>query len=193
LASGLIAQKRKQKSCVSLCGTRILPANQFPKEEQMGKINYGRVILGGIVGGIVAFILVWFLNGVLLLQRWVDNANRLNPSGHNAASPLALLVSLFLICTVGNILITWIYAAVRPRLGAGMRTAVCVGLVTWALAFLLPNAAWSLTGIFSRRLLLYDALAGIAVIVGGAIVGAVLYKEAESTAAYPASAPQATH
>ena len=34
----------------------------------MGKINYGRVILGGIVGGIVAGTLDWFFNGVLLGQ-----------------------------------------------------------------------------------------------------------------------------
>jgi hypothetical protein len=154
----------------------------------MGKINYGRVILGGIVGGIVAFLLHWFLNGVVLIQLWIANANRLNPSGHNAASVPALLLGLYLIATVGNILITWIYAAARPRLGAGMRTAVCVGLVAWALAFLLPNAAWYLTGIFSRRLLFYNALSGIAVIVGGAIIGAALYKETESTAAYPAAA-----
>jgi hypothetical protein len=153
----------------------------------MAQINYGRVVLGGLVGGTVAFLLHWFLNGVVLVQLWVQNANRLNPSGHNAASVPALLVGLYLIATVGNIVITWIYAAARPRLGAGLRTAVCVGLVAWVLAFLLPNAAWSLTGIFSRHLLFYNALAGIAVIVGGAIVGAALYKEAESTAAYPAA------
>jgi hypothetical protein len=158
----------------------------------MGKINYARVILGGIVGGIVAGFLDWFLNGVLLGSRWDYTIKTLNPSGHNAASLAAFLVSVFLICTVGNILITLLYAAVRPRLGAGMRTAVCVGLVAWALAFLLPNAAWSLTGIFSRRLLFYNTLAGIAVIVGGAIIGAALYKEAEATAAHPATAAQTT-
>ncbi len=32
----------------------------------MGKINYGRVILGGILAGIVATLLDWFSNAVLL-------------------------------------------------------------------------------------------------------------------------------
>jgi hypothetical protein len=39
---------------------RILPPIQFPQGGVMGKINYGRVILGGIVGGIVAASLDWF-------------------------------------------------------------------------------------------------------------------------------------
>ncbi len=36
----------------------------------MGKINLGRVILGGIVAGIVADILGYLVDGVLLAPRW---------------------------------------------------------------------------------------------------------------------------
>lgn len=147
----------------------------------MGKINYGRVILGGVVGGIVAGILWWFFNGVLLLQRWVDTAKALNPSGHAAASPPVFLASMCLIFIVGGILTNWIYATVRPRLGAGVRTAVYVGLVTWVFGFLLSNSSWALTGFFSRRLLFYNMLAGLVELVVGAVIGAALYKEDEST------------
>ena len=44
----------------------------------MGKINYGRVILGGIVGGIISGFLDWFLNGVLMGKLWKDAMKSLN-------------------------------------------------------------------------------------------------------------------
>jgi hypothetical protein len=35
-----------------------------------------------------------------------------------------------------GILLVWIYAAIRPRFGPGMRTATKAGLVVWAFGFL---------------------------------------------------------
>lgn len=155
----------------------------------MGKINYGRVIVGGIVGGIVAASLDWFFNGVLLGQRWTDTVKALNHPDAFTAAPVTFLVGVYLIFIVGNILMIWMYAAVRPRLGAGVRTAVYVALVTWALGFVLPNSFWLLMGIFGRRLLFYSTLAGIVEVVVGAIIGAALYKEAVSAPAdYPVAA-----
>jgi hypothetical protein len=126
----------------------------------MGKINYGRVILGGIVGGIVGATLDWFFNGVLLIRLWLDTARELNrPDAFTA--PVAGLVGLFLLFVVGAVLMIWLYAAIRPRFGGGARTAVCVGLVAWTFAKLLPNTFWVLSGIFPRTIMFYDALAGI--------------------------------
>src|SRR5436305_168343 len=44
----------------------------------MGKINYARVILGGIVAGIIGGTLDWLFNGVLLSQLWSDTIKTLN-------------------------------------------------------------------------------------------------------------------
>lgn len=155
----------------------------------MGKINYGRVILGGFVAGIISFALWFFFNGVLLLQLWVATTQALNPSGHNAASPPVLLVTMFLIAITSSILNVWVYAAIRPRFGAGVRTAAFVSVLSWIFTFLLPNASWSVTGFFSPRLLFYNTLAGLVLVVAGTVVGCALYKEAESNAAdYPAAA-----
>jgi hypothetical protein len=151
----------------------------------MGKINYGRVVLGGIVGGLVAGFLDWFLNGVLVGQHWVNAMKSLNRP--NAFSG-AFLICLFLVYSIGGILIVWVYAAIRPRFGAGIRTAVYAGLVAWAFASLLPGTMDAVEGLYSPRLMLYAILAGIVELVVGAVIGAALYKEAESTAAYPAAA-----
>lgn len=152
----------------------------------MGKINYGRVIVGGIVGGLVAGFLDWFLNGVLMGQQWDDAMKSLNHP--NAFTGPAFLFFLFLLYSVGGILLVWVYAAIRPRFGAGVRTAVYAGLVIWALEGLLPSIMNVVTGLYSPRLMFYSTLAGMVELVVGAIVGAALYKEDESTAAYPAAA-----
>src|SRR3954469_12119679 len=90
------------------------PAINIPQGGVMGKINYGRVILGGVIGGIVAGFLDWFLNGVLMGQLWADAMNSLNrPNAFSAT----FLVCLFLVYSIGGILMIWMYAAMRPRFG----------------------------------------------------------------------------
>ena len=140
----------------------------------MGKINYGRVVLGGIVAGLVAGFLSWFLNGVLIGQLWEEAAKSLNrPNTFSGA----FTFWLFLLAGVSGILLVWVYAAIRPRFGAGVRTAVYAGLVMWASVALLPNIGNALNGILSPRLTLYTTLFGMVEMVTGAIVGAALYKE----------------
>ena len=142
----------------------------------MGKINYGRVILGGIVGGIVAGTLDWFFNGVLLGQLWTDAMKSLNrPLAFSG--PAFLPLGVYLPFIVGGILVVWVYAAIRPRFGAGVRTAVYAGLTAWAFAGLLPSTSNYVMGIFSGRLMLYSTLFFIVETVVSAIVGAALYKE----------------
>ena len=108
---------------------------------------------------------------------WEDGMKSLNrPDAFSGA----FLFCLFLVFGIGGILLVWVYAAIRPRYGAGVRTAVCAGLVVWAFA-VLPNMMNAVTGLYSRRLMLYSTLAGIVEIVVGAIVGAALYKEDASS------------
>ncbi|MGA3371854.1 MAG: hypothetical protein ABSC48_08855 [Terracidiphilus sp.] len=79
---------------------------------------------------------------------------------------------------VTGIALIWIYAAIRPRFGAGPKTAICAGLAVWVVGVVLPNLSfmWVL-GLFGRRLMVYSTLGGLVEIVAGAIVGAALYKE----------------
>jgi hypothetical protein len=86
----------------------------------MGKINCGRVVLGGIIGGITACFLDWFMNGVLLGQQWEDTVKALNRP--NAFSSGSFLFCLIVVYVIGGILCVWTYAAIRPRFGAGVRT-----------------------------------------------------------------------
>lgn len=153
----------------------------------MGKINLGRMILGGVVAGLVADILDWLVDGVWLAPRWADGMKALNQP---AAFSVRQIAWFDLIGIAGGITAIWIYAAIRPRFGAGVRTAVYAGLATWVLTCLLPNAGFMyVVGLFGHRLTLYSTLGGVVEIVAGTILGAALYKEADAgVSAHPVAA-----
>lgn len=154
----------------------------------MGKMNIGRVILGGLVAGIVSDILAYPVDGVMLANRWATGMEAL---GKGAFTP-GQLAGFEVLGIVTGIVAVWIYAAIRPRFGAGVRTAIYAGVVVWILGFLVPNAGFMyVPHLFSRHLTLYTTLGGIVEIVIGTIAGAALYKETPATATMPAAgAPQ---
>lgn len=141
----------------------------------MGKINVGRWIMGGIVAGVVGDILGYLVDGMWLAQRWADGMKML---GHtNFSSSQNVWFNIFGI--VLGLASIWIYAAIRPRFGAGVKTAVYAGIAVWIIGALLPNAGFMFAaGLFSKHLTLYTTLGALVEIVAGTIAGAALYKEA---------------
>jgi hypothetical protein len=71
----------------------------------------------------------------------------------------------------------WLYAAIRPRYGAGPKTAIRAGLVTWAVAVFLANLGNYPLGLFPTRLIVISSIVALIEIVVGTLVGAWLYKE----------------
>jgi hypothetical protein len=85
---------------------------------------------------------------------------------------------LGLVCGIALI---WIYAAIRPRFGAGVKTAVYAGLAVWVVGILIPNLSFMwVAGLFGHRLTALTTLGSLVEIVAGAIAGAALYKESAS-------------
>jgi len=142
----------------------------------MGKINVGRLILGGIVAGTVYNLLDYVVDGKWLGPHW---AGQMGLLGRNAFSSNTW-IKFDLLGILGGIAAIWIYAAIRPRFGPGVKTAIYAGVVTWILAFLLPNSAFMwFMGLFTKHLTLYTTIGAFFEIVIATIVGAWLYKEAE--------------
>jgi hypothetical protein len=143
----------------------------------MGKINIGRVILGGLVAGIVADVLGFLVDGLLLGSIWNDRMQKLN---HPALSSTQL-IELNLLGLITGIALVWIYAAIRPRFGAGVKTAIYAGLAVWVVGVLIPNFSFMcVMGLFGRHLAALTTLGGLVEIVVAAIAGAALYKESAS-------------
>jgi hypothetical protein len=76
----------------------------------------------------------------------------------------------------------WFYAAVRPRYGAGPKTAACACAAVWAIGNFLPSIAPMFLHIFPRRLMAIGVLIGLIETIAAALAGAWLYKEEQRIA-----------
>lgn len=141
----------------------------------MGKINWGRVILAGIVAGIVWDIVDYLVDGVWLAARWADGMTSL---GHTAFTAHQI-VSFNILGIVGGIAFLWMYAAIRPRYGAGPRTAITAAIWFWIIGFLLPNLGFMwIPHLFSHHLTVYTTAGNLVELIVAGLVGASMYKEA---------------
>jgi hypothetical protein len=140
----------------------------------MGKINLARVVLGGIVAGIVSDALGYLVDGVWLAPMWAAGMKALGRGDFTSS----MILSFNVLGLIGGILAILVYAAVRPRFGAGVNSAVFAGLLVWAIGTLLPNLSimW-VAGLFSHHLTLYTTFGGLVEVVVGTVAGAWLYKE----------------
>lgn len=143
----------------------------------MNKINTGRVLLGGLVAGLVMNISEAALHGGVLGQ----DAAALFRSYQVPDSPNPIyLISLIGITFVVGIAAVWLYAAIRPRFGSGPKTAVIAGLAVWVLTHL-----WSgfylgagFAGLITPKLAWLPVAWGLVEAPVGTLAGAWLYKEA---------------
>jgi len=143
----------------------------------MGKINMGRVVIGGIVAGLVADVLGYLVDGILLAPQWADGMKALGQANFSSNQ----WIWFNLLGLVSGIALIWIYAAIRPRFGAGVKTAVFAGVTVWVVGSLLPNLSFMwVAGLYSHQLMVMTTLGGVVEIVVGAIAGAALYQESAS-------------
>ncbi len=110
----------------------------------MAAINTRRVILGGVVGGVIWTIWSTAVNlGILMSHFTAEGA-----AGHILKQPrYSLFVPYWFVTLFAlSFILAWLYASVRATLGAGPKTALTLGvLLGFALAFPenLVQAAWS--------------------------------------------------
>ena len=139
----------------------------------MAKINMGRVILGGLVAGLVLNIGEFILNEPILGDRLTAAMTTLNREAIGGSAIAIFMVAAFLL----GIAMIWTYAAIRPRLGAGPRTAVCAGLLVWFFSYLYPAAGFMAMDLFPANLLLIGVVWGSVELPIAAVAGAWLYQE----------------
>ena len=153
----------------------------------MGKINMGRVILGGIIAGVVIDVFENILNGVILQQQWADVLTGLGKSGTTSVKQI---VAFNVWGLAVGILMVWLYAALRPRLGAGPKTAACAGLFIWATAYALGGAAPVFLHIIPVDVMSIALAVGLVEAVAAGVAGSYFYKE-EATGQLTSSAARA--
>lgn len=139
----------------------------------MGRIDFGRVLLGGLVAGVVIVIGDMIANLWLFVEQneaIMERIDMVEPG----PPQIAFFIGLGLVVGITMI---WLYAAIRPRFGPGPGTAACAGLLTWALYFLFPMLMWTAVGVVPVGATVGLAVWGAVELVAAALAGAMLYKE----------------
>lgn len=141
----------------------------------MNKINCGRVVLGGLVAGLILNIGEFLLNAVVLQKEMAAFM-----AAHGFKDPGGSFIAVAVGTTfVLGIAIVGLYALIRPRCGAGPGTAIVAALLAWGGIYLYSGIINGLIfGIPLKTMLLVLAW-GLVEYVLGTLVGAALYKEAE--------------
>ena len=138
----------------------------------MGKVNLSRVILGGIVAGIILNVSEWLLHDVVMKDQFRGALQALGKTPMESGS---VIMWWCIWSFILGITAVWIYAAIRPRYGAGAATAVRAGVAVWVLSCVLFAIAMTNLGLFP-----FMPLAIVWSLVGDVIAtvaGAWLYKE----------------
>jgi len=138
----------------------------------MKSINWGRVILGGIAAGIVVNVSEFLLNEVVLKKANEDAMKALGRTmPESGGTVLIWILWGFLL----GIVAVWLYAAVRPRYGAGAATAVKTGVAVWILSPLFSSIVFWNLGLFpfNPMILVWTLVETVL----ATVVGAWLYRE----------------
>jgi len=140
----------------------------------MNNINLGRVVLGGLLAGLVLNIGEFLLNDIVLgahMKAFMAE-HKFNDPGVNF-----MIVAVGLTFVMGIVMVLG-YAMIRPRLGPGVKTAIIAGLFAWfavyfysgiinGMVFGIPAGAMAMVSVW-----------GLVQYAVAAVAGAWLYKEA---------------
>jgi len=140
----------------------------------MGKINWIRVLIGGLVAGVVINVLQ-FAAWALFVRPSLSAT--LEALGHPLKETFGTTVLWVVLSFLLGILFVWLYAAIRPRCGAGPRTAALAGVAAGVL-LLIPNIGWgSMLRLIPARVWAIDAVDTLVISVVATLLGAWVYKE----------------
>jgi hypothetical protein len=139
----------------------------------MGKINLKGVIVGGLVAGVVLNIVDFLLFGVVLKDQM---AAMMQAMGKPPMSSGMMLWFTFLDFLYG-IYLVWLYAAIRPRFGAGPGTAIKAGLVSWVAVGLFHALFEAPMGMMPQNTMILITLVALVQQPLATVVGAKLYTE----------------
>ncbi len=128
-------------------------------------MNTRRIILGGLLAGVVISI------GMGILDVTVIGTSRPISA---SATPLGVVL---LRSALLGIFCVLLYALMRPRLGAGARTAIGAGIFAFLFGVLFPPFGLTMSGALAPRTLLAAIVWGAVLLPLAAMAGASVYRE----------------
>jgi hypothetical protein len=147
----------------------------------MAAINIGKVIAGGLLAGLVANAFDFVINTYVMMADWQAwaSAHNLDPAAMNSPGVAGTWVAIDFLY---GILIVWTYAAIRPRFGPGVKTALYAGFLLYV-AITLVVFGFTMMGMLTMAMFVKGSLAGIVSTGAASIAGAWVYTEAGAPSA----------
>jgi hypothetical protein len=146
----------------------------------MGKTNWKRVFLGGLLAGVILLVFSSAVTPQLQIKEWKPVMESL---GHFLPGLTTLAIGDYVFGIVFSLVIgilaVWLYSVIRLQYGAGLKTAVITGIVVWILGPLSFDAISASLGLFPAKVLVIDGLTALVMYVAATLAGAWVYKEKE--------------
>jgi hypothetical protein len=140
----------------------------------MPRMNMRRVVIGGLLAGLIINIGESILNIPVLGAQLEAAMKALNLPPVGMGPVVIFLIGGFVL----GLILVWLYAAIRPRFGAGPRTAIIAAVILWFLAYFWPSLGTGLMGFIPMKLLSVGVAWGLVEVLIAALAGAAVYKEA---------------
>ncbi len=141
-------------------------------------MNIGRIILGGFVGGLIINVVEEIVHGIVLRDRWDEAMKKVteHPVGTQA------MVLFWIIGFVIGVALAWLYAAIRPRYGAGPKTAIVASIYLWIVSSLLLVVGLIPWNVWPRDLSLITLVVSLIEYIVAGLVAGYLYREQAAAA-----------
>ena len=140
----------------------------------MGSINLSRVLIGGLVAGVVLNV-IYFLGQFIGAEQMARGLERFG------VTELSMHQNVVFACLnfFGAIALVWLYASIRPRFGAGIKTAIIAAVIAWFFESFIAAVLFITYGFFPPVGMAVSSIMELIMIIVTAIVGAWLYQESE--------------
>jgi len=142
----------------------------------MGGINIMKVLIGGIAAGVVINIGQFVVHMYLLAE-----ASAAMMESMGAPEPTGMMIGIFNVLGFATgIMMIGVYAAIRPRCGPGVGTAIGAGIIVFILSELIPVMFWVASGVIGLGDYVPFFIATFVLLCAAAVAGATLYSEDEA-------------
>ena len=97
-------------------------------------INTGKVLVGGVVAGVVMNVIDFIVNMFIVGDRMKAETDAFKPGLSDQMMSTNTMISYIVMDFVLGFALIWTYAAIRPRFGPGIKTASYAAILFWILA-----------------------------------------------------------
>ena len=139
----------------------------------MNNINVSKVVLGGLLAGLILNLGEFLLNDLILSTQMQEFFSRtgLTPPG------TTFLVAAVCLTFLMGIVLVLVYALIRSRLGPGVKTAIIAGLLMWFPVYVYTGIVNGMALSVPTSTILVAIVWGFVEYVVAAIAGAWVYTE----------------